>query len=139
VIAYVESSAVLSWLLGEPAESDVRSALVAAERTATSTLTLVECSRALARGVATGRLQPKDELAAQRLLDKASSRWILVELAGAVIERAKSSFPVEPIRSLDALHLASASQLAASSPLTLISLDERIRRNAVALGFRLAP
>jgi len=44
------------------------------------------------------------------------------------------------VRSLDALHLASALlALAAVRRLTMLSIDERVRRNAKALGLAVAP
>ncbi|OGP87951.1 MAG: hypothetical protein A2156_01605 [Deltaproteobacteria bacterium RBG_16_48_10] len=49
-------------------------------------------------------------------------------------------FPREPIRTMDALHLASALLLrSAISGLTMLSLDERIRTNALELGFAVLP
>jgi len=57
-----------------------------------------------------------------------------------VVERARGSFSDDQIRSLDAIHLASA--LAAREnvgELELVSLDGRIRSNATALGFRVLP
>ena len=54
MILYAESSAVLAWLLGEPAGRDVRALLAKADRVVTSALTAVECARALARARALG-------------------------------------------------------------------------------------
>jgi len=49
-------------------------------------------------------------------------------------------FPVEPIRTLDAIHLASAILARAAVPdLALLSLDERVRANGRALGFTVLP
>jgi hypothetical protein len=46
VIVYAESSAVLSWLLGEPRGSAVQQALATAVFMMTSDLTLSQCDRA---------------------------------------------------------------------------------------------
>jgi hypothetical protein len=49
-------------------------------------------------------------------------------------------FPAEPVRSLDAIHLSSAwSILAAAGHVTALSLDDRIRENARAMGMEIAP
>jgi len=48
---YAESSAVLSWLLGEADNGRVRSALGQATTIISSDLTLIECDRALAPAV----------------------------------------------------------------------------------------
>lgn len=140
MIAYAESSAVLNWLLGEPGEEAVRLVLADAERVVASTLTKVECARALARGVATERLGPADELAALQLLDMASASWVTLEMMGRVLDRARARFPHEPLRTLDALHLATAVMFhEAHGSLTMVSLDDRIRENAAALGLSVAP
>lgn len=140
MIAYAESSAVLAWLLGEPAGDDVRRLLAGAERVVSSTLTQVECARALARGVASGRLGRGDELAALRLLDEAAESWARMEMSGRVLARARTPFPVEPVRTLDALHLATAATFREELPdLVVVSLDERVRGNAEALGMAVAP
>lgn len=57
-IVYVESSAVLAWLLGEPTGEMVRGVLDEADRVVTSALTAVECARALQRARLTSRLTP---------------------------------------------------------------------------------
>lgn len=81
------------------------------------------------------------EAAAMRFrLSRAAGHWTLLGLDQEVLARAGSAFPVEPVRTLDALHLASA--LVASSAvgqLTVLSLDRRIRECAHALGLELLP
>jgi uncharacterized protein with PIN domain len=140
VIAYAESSAVLAWLLGERAANTVRRLLADAERVVASTLTPLECARALARGAATGQLPPSEARAAERLLEDASRGWALLEMAGTALERARQPFPAEPVRTLDAIHLAAALEFQdALGHVTLLSLDERIRANAAALGLAAAP
>ena len=140
MIAYAESSAVLAWLLGEADGGPVRRLLADAERVVASTLTPLECARTLARGVATGRVRDGDDLAARRLLDEASRGWALLEMSGAVLDRAARRFPEEPVRTVDALHLASAAVFdEALGGVVMISLDERIRANAAALGMKVLP
>jgi uncharacterized protein with PIN domain len=135
VIVYAESSAVLAWLLGEPDGAEVRQVLANAERVVSSTLTAVECARGLARARATRRLSARDELAALRLLDVAESAWDVHDLSDRVMARARSRFPVEPVRTLDALHLATAAIFQeALSRVTILSLNERIWENAVGMG-----
>ena len=140
MILYVESSAVLGWLLGEPSQKPVIAELAAADRVATSVLTLVECSRALARARQERRITPVEERAALHLLHEAVQGWHVIEVSDDVVERARGAFPTEPVRSLDALHLASAGALLdAAGELTTLSLDERVRANAQAMGMRVVP
>lgn len=57
-----------------------------------------------------------------------------------VIEGAKGSFLVEPVRSLDALHLSSALKARRMVPsLAMLSLDRRLRDNAPLLGLPVIP
>jgi predicted nucleic acid-binding protein len=61
-------------------------------------------------------------------------------MSADIVDRARQPFPAEPIRTLDAMHLASA--LAARSGVAgveLLSLDDRVRRVGEQLGFRLQP
>ena len=140
MLAYAESSAVLAWLLQESSEAAVRQALAGAERVVASTLTGVECTRALARGVNIGRLGSAGERAAVQLLQVVSSSWVEIEMTGPVLDRARARFPLEPVRTLDAIHLATAQLLGeVHGGVTLVSLDERIRANGSALGLTIAP
>jgi len=56
VNAYAESSAVLSWLMDEPAGTSVRAILADAEIVVASDLTLIECDRVLLRARLLGEL-----------------------------------------------------------------------------------
>ncbi|MES2178968.1 MAG: type II toxin-antitoxin system VapC family toxin [Gemmatimonadota bacterium] len=139
MIVYAESGAVLAWLLGEPSQEQTLDILRRAERVVASTLTGLECARGLARAKAANRISETDELAALRLLDVAESTWDLLDLAGRVIEDARGAFPVEPVRSLDAIHLATALMFQeAFGPVVMLSFDDRIRANATALGLSVA-
>jgi uncharacterized protein with PIN domain len=140
VIVYAESSAVLAWLLGEPAAVAVRQVLAGAERVVASTLTPLECARALARGVTLGTLDHDAARDAGRLLAHATQGWALLEMTGSPVNRAARAFPVEPVRTLDALHLSAALEFhGALGAITMLSLDERIRDNAGALGMETGP
>ena len=140
VIAYAETSAVLAWLLHEESAAPVRRTLSRAERVVSSTLTGVECARALMCGIATGRLEQIHHLAALKLLDTAFASWVTLEMTGRILDRARARFPEEPVRALDALHLATALMFhEAHGSLTMVSLDDRIRANAAALGLAVAP
>lgn len=136
---YAESSAVLAWLLKEPAGNRVRSALDRAEQVVTSRLTMIECCRALHRGQRDRSLSEAHALAARRLLDEAAEQWVIMDLVGEVTTRAAEPFPDEPIRTLDALHLASALVFdEALGQVVMLTLDARLARNAEALGLALA-
>lgn len=137
---YAESSAVLAWLLGEPSQHATLACLRSAEHVFTSALTGVECARALARARSLERISAVEELAALRMLDEALSSWHVHDLSEGVLAAARMRYPIEPVRTLDALHLATAQVLrVALSDITLLSLDIRVRENAAGLGLTLAP
>jgi hypothetical protein len=137
---YAESSAVLSWLFREEPAVLLKKILDGAELVVASELTLVECDRALIRAEAMGALSQFEMGQRRALLEGASARWILLKLGGEIVQRARRRFPQEPIRSLDSLHLASAlTARTTMSDLALLSLDQRVRDNGVALGFDVLP
>ena len=137
---YAESSAVLAWLLGEEAAPRVRRALAAAEVVAASDLTLVECDRVLIRAVALGEIAEGDANDRRAHLNAAAARWQLLRVSPDIIDRARQPFPEEPVRTLDALHLATAlTARAVIAGIELLSLDDRIRAAGRRLGFRLQP
>ena len=137
---YVESSAVLAWLLDEPRSPDVLDLLAGADAILTSDLTLIECDRVLRRAIALGELTEAEAADRRAHLAAAAARWHLLRMAGEVVDRARQPFPDEPIRSLDAIHLASALLARSAVPgLQVLSLDERIRRSGRSLGFTVVP
>jgi len=74
------------------------------------------------------------------LLNRAAAHWNLLRIDSEVVDRARKPFPAEPLRALDAIHLASALIVAAHVPdLELLSFDQRIRRAARRLGFSITP
>ena len=137
---YAESSAVLAWLLGEDTASRVRDVLSGAEVVIGSDLTLLECDRVLIRAVALSEIAEAAAADRRARLNEAAAHWHVLRLSADVVERARRPFPAEPIRTLDALHLACALTARSSvAGLALLSLDDRIRRAGQQLGFRLQP
>lgn len=137
---YVESSAVLAWLLDEPRSRDVLDLLSGADSIVTSDLTLIECDRVLRRAIAIAELTEAEAADRRAHLAAAAAHWHLLRMAGEVVDRARQPFPDEPIRALDAIHLASALVARSAVPgLQVLSLDERIRRSGRSLGFSVVP
>lgn len=137
---YLETSAVLAWLMREPTSGAIEAVLVADRDVITSALTLVECDRTLLRLVAQRKAGPGDAARLQWLLAEASAGWDILPLDALILARAREPLPDDSVRALDAIHVASA--LAARAEvggLALVSLDDRIRRNAAALGFEVLP
>ena len=137
---YAESSAVLTWLLGESRASAVQHQLRSADIVLASDLTLVECERVIIRARVLNEITEKRAGACRARLLKASSQWHVLRLGGDVVGRARLPFPAEPVRTLDALHIASAIIGRTAVPdLALLSLDQRVRSAARLLGFLTLP
>jgi uncharacterized protein len=137
---YAESSAPLAWLLEQEHGGLVARTLAAAKLVITSQLTIVECDRVLIRAVALDELHESDAVDRQARLNAVSERWTLLALDDAIIERARRPFPGEPIRTLDAIHLASALTARKAIPdVAMLTLDTRIRQAADRLGFPVVP
>lgn len=77
----------------------------------------------------------KETVKLQGLFRSVCRGWEFMEMTAEIQRRAAETFPVEPLRTLVALHLATAlSFLELYSNLTVLSFDARIRDNLRALG-----
>lgn len=137
---YLESSAVLRDLLGGEGAHEIRHALDRAAAVVTSRLTIAEVTRVLAR------LRVLEPQVAARIavrdaaFQSESEIWGVQPLDEDILMRCGRPFPHEPVRTLDAIHLATIEKVSGAIPdVAMLSTDDRIRRNAAALGFRLAP
>ena len=131
---YIESSALVAALL----ERDVLAlkSVRTRGRTVTSALTIAEAARAILRARATGRLTADEERTAVRALRRFERRCYLVAVTDSVLARVRRPFPLEPIRTLDAVHLATTELLGEPPQLvTIVTRDIRVRDNAHALGY----
>ena len=140
MILYAESSAILAWLLDEDPVEDIRAALADAELVITSDLTLIECERGLIQARARGRISENEVISRASQFRLTAHHWVCLALEPEIADRAKAPFPTEPIRTLDALHLAFA--LAAQSLVgdtRILTLDHRVRESALALGMGVFP
>ena len=137
---YAESSAVLSWLLEEPMSAAIRACMAGASRVVTSALTVVECERTVHRAFTARLMDAAVRDAARRKLEEAIALWSVMSISKQILRRAREPFPSEPVRSLDALHLASALRIREGrGEVSILSLDKRVRANATGLGFVVVP
>ncbi len=68
-------------------------------------------------------------------LQRFTRRCHIVGITEAILAHVGHPFPVEPIRTLDAIHLATAQALGEPPALvTVITRELRVRDNAAALG-----
>jgi len=136
VTLYAETSAVLRWLFAEEGGESIRSALATAEKVTSSRLALIETRRVVRRAERDGRITAAQAVDLLGVLAQATSTWAVLEISEEVAQRAEDGFPSEPVRTLDAIHLASALFLRQSFPdLVILTADDRVRANAALLGF----
>jgi predicted nucleic acid-binding protein len=99
-------------------------------------LTLAEAARAIARARVGERLTPDAERAAVRALRRFERRCYIVAVTDDVLARVRRPFPVEPVRTLDAVHVATVESLGEPPQLmSVVTRDNRVRENAKALGY----
>lgn len=114
--------------------------LAEAEVIVASDLTLIECERVLLRAAALNELTEAEAADRRAHLVSAAAHWQVLRIAGEVVDRARQPFPGDPIRTLDAIHLASLLVArSAVAGLRLLSFDERVREAAKGLGVAVEP
>ncbi len=102
----------------------------------TSALTIAETTRAFLRARLSGRITAEQHRAALLTLQRFARRCHIVGVTETILTRAGRPFPVEPIRTLDAIHLATAEALGDPPALVIIvTRDLRVRENAIASGY----
>lgn len=134
-VVYAETSAVLAWLLGDESGLLARRGVDSADQIVTSVLTLLEATRGIRRAASERRVSAANASRLQGLLTRTTTAWQLLEITPDIRVRAAEPFPIEPVRTLDALHLATALSFARVFPgLPVLTFDERILANLGPLG-----
>lgn len=132
---YLETSGVVRWLFGEPDSARIARCIAESREPLCSALTLLETQRALSRAE---RERPSRVRRIRRLRGQfleASADWHILEITSSIRIRAGEGFPIEPVRTLDAIHLATALQFSRAFPgLPVLTFDERILANLEPLG-----
>jgi predicted nucleic acid-binding protein len=133
LIRYIESSALVAALL--EGDAAAKTSIRAKGQRVTSAITVAEASRAALRAFLSGRITAQQLRAALRTLLRFARRCHIVSVTDAILDHAARPFPVEPVRSLDAIHLATAAALGEPPALVIVvSRDRRVCDNAAVLG-----
>ena len=138
-LLYLESSAVLHGLLTR--DPEILHFIEAFPHLVTSALTLAEVERVLLRASLEGRLTPQGRQVARDWFREAFALCEVVDVDSVVLGRTGLVFPREPVRTLDAIHLASiqlVEERLGARP-RMLTTDHRIRENALELGFAVLP
>lgn len=120
-VAYVDASALTKLVLDEPSSPAMRHWYVEAERIASSVVGGIETRRAIAR-----------QLPADDRVEVILRSVVLIEVDPGIAVMAASMLP-RSLRTLDAIHLASARALGAEID-AFVTYDDRLAEAARALG-----
>jgi len=134
MVGYVDASVLLRYIL--LGDSSIKHVL-ACERIISSELLEIESRRVIHRYRIDGEIDDEGFVQANRRLNDVLSGISLIALSSAVKKRAMGAFPVH-VKTLEALHLASALVYADASPgrnVLIFSFDTGMNRCAYALGF----
>lgn len=134
MVGYVDTSVLLRHiLLGDSSIMHV----LACERIISSELLEIESRRVIHRYRIDGEIDDEGFVQANTRLNEVLSGISLLALSSTVKRRAMGAFPVH-VKTLDALHLASALVYADARPersVLIFSFDTGMNRCAYALGF----
>jgi hypothetical protein len=133
VIGYVDSSVLVRLLLDEP---EPFPGIADLEARVTSTLTQVECLRAVDSALHHGQLDDDEYSERRTAVFSLMRRMRLVAVSPLVLRRAGEPLPA-PLRTLDAIHVATALRWRErhDSDLAFVTHDRRQGKVAQLLGF----
>jgi uncharacterized protein len=141
VSGFWDTSAVIPLLVTEPETVRFLALLREDQRMIVWWGTHVECFSALARRVREGALDSSGEAQAQAELHRLAGGWSEVQPTDRVRSLAERLLSVHPLRTADALQLASATVWSEgdAKQRPFICLDDRLREAARREGFSLQP
>lgn len=136
--AYFDTSVLVKRYVKESGSATSRK-LLQRYRFLSSALAPVEALSALSRRRTDGELTQRDFLAIKSRLHKDRAYWELVEVGPIVLSQAEELVQRAGLRTLDALHVASALTFQAASGLTIpfVTADVRQRDAAESLALNL--
>jgi predicted nucleic acid-binding protein len=135
---YFDTSALLKRYVREAGSVRTR-ALLRRHRVISSALTLVEAVSALSRRRALGDLTARDYDSILQRIERDRAFWELVEVTAEVLDRAEDLARHTALRTLDAIHVASALTVrhAGGMRLAFITADAAQREAAAPLPLEL--
>jgi uncharacterized protein len=134
--AYFDTSALVKRYIDEVGRRQVLQLLRRHECVASAVLP-VELRSVLRRRVTEGTLEPARLPEILKRVSADSAYWTLVEVGAEVLAAAEKLVATHPLRTLDAIHVASAQLFAAGvseSDLMFVSADKRQAEAAAVIG-----
>ena len=135
--AYFDTSVIVKRYVAEPGSPGAR-ALMQRYRVVSSALTPIEILSALTRRHAAGDLSDRDFAAILVGMDRDRHLWELVEVTALVLGRAEDLVRAGTLRTLDAIHVASALVFESEARIRLpfITGDDRQHAGARQAGLK---
>lgn len=134
--AYFDTSALVKRYIDEPGRQDVLR-LMRRHDCVTSAVTTVELRSALRRRAADGSLEGGRVAEIVRRITSDRAFWTLVSVSAEVLVAAEALVAAHPLRTLDAIHVASAqlfgARLGSPAPI-FVSADARQTTAAAVVG-----
>lgn len=137
MITYFDTSAFVPLLVTEPRSAFCRELWEASDAVVTSRLLHVEAAAALAQALRLARIRRQDHRAALRLLGQLWAEFDVVETDAQVVDRAAELAFSAALRGYDAVHCASAEQVA-DDDLVVASGDRALLAASARLGIATA-
>lgn len=136
-----DTSAIIPLVSREPFSKEMRRLLEEDAGMVVWWATRVECASAISRLAREGSLGPEGEASARGLIYVLSESWTEARPTTRLRDLAEQTIAAHPLRSADALQLASALIWSESKPRgrPFVCLDERLRTAASRSGFDLLP
>ena len=134
---YLDTSALVKLYVEEEGSPVVRDAADRAELIATAAIAYVEARAALVRRRHEGTPSIGEYRGIIRDLDSDWTRYLIVEIAGALIREAARLAEAHRLRAYDAIHLASAAAVhdRLAEPIVFASWDMGLEKVARRVGF----
>ncbi len=136
-----DSSAIIPLCLKEKTSEAMRRLIKEDEDVVVWWTTRIECLSALSRRQREGVLPSGDDAKARAVLSALAAAWSEIQPTEAVRLRAERLLSIHPLRTADALQLASALIWAQEAPqgLGFVCLDQSLREKAFREGFSILP
>ena len=133
-VRYIESSALVA--AGLEGDATAIQAIRGEGLRVVSALTLAETRRTFTVSMVRGRISQAQLRSRLAWLRRFEHFCEVVDVSSSVLERIGRRFLVEPVRSLDAIHLATVETIEAEPSLVVVvTRDHRVQENAIAMGY----
>ncbi|MGH9425234.1 MAG: type II toxin-antitoxin system VapC family toxin [Terriglobia bacterium] len=129
--AYFDTSVLVKRYVKEQGSSSAKD-LLHRHRFLSSAIAPLEALSALSRRRIAGELEERDFQAIRSRMQKDRAHWELVELSPLVLSQAEELIQMTTVRTLDAIHLASALTFQAASGLRIPFITSDAKQRAAA-------